>query len=89
MTTEEKAKWFDAAIRFQLDGTIHMVMKSRTNGEGSWAIVDISNDTVLNSNLEWEEELPVAKRDESYLIRTRFPIDSAMAMFEQYKMFAM
>jgi hypothetical protein len=88
MTTEEKAKWFDAALRFSLKGKIHLVLKSYKGGVEKWAIVDTSNNTVLNSNLEWEPELPLAKRDESYLIRTRFGFEDAVAMYTQYKMFA-
>lgn len=88
MTTEEKAKWFDLAMRFALDGKIHLVMKSRLNGVGNWTIVDTSNGKVLNSNMEWEEELPLNKRDEAFMIRVRFKFEDAVAMWEQYKMFA-
>ncbi len=88
MTIEEKAKWFDAALRFALKGKIHLVQKSFKDGVEKWAIVDTSNNTVLNSNLEWEPEIPLAKRDESYLIRTRFGFEDAVAMYTQYKMFA-
>ncbi|MGD8782607.1 MAG: hypothetical protein PVH88_27080 [Ignavibacteria bacterium] len=88
MTTEEKAKWFDAALRFALEGKVQLVMKSKQGDEAKWAIVDTSNGTVLNSNLEWEEEPPVAKRDESFLIRARFSFDDAVTMWQQYKMFA-
>ena len=88
MTTEEKAKWFDKGLKFVLDGKIHIVMKSRLNGVGNWAIVDSSNGNVLNSNMEWEEEPPVNKRDESFIIRARFKFEDAVAMYEQYKMFA-
>ncbi|MFH1197478.1 MAG: hypothetical protein V1720_17390 [bacterium] len=63
-------------------------MKSRKSTGGSWAIEDMTTGKVLNSNMEWEEELPKAKRDEAFLIRTRFDFDSAAAMYEQYKMFA-
>jgi hypothetical protein len=88
MTDKEKAKWFDAALRFSLNGKIQLVQKSFLNGVGKWAIVDTSNNTVLNSNLEWEPELPLTKRDESYLIRTRFGFEDAVSMYTQYKMFA-
>ena len=88
MTTEEKAKWFDAALRFALKGKIHLVQKSFLNGVEKWAIVDTENNMVLNSNLEWEAELPLSKRDESYLIRTRFGFEDAVNMYSQYKMFA-
>ncbi len=88
MTTEEKAKWFDAAVKFQVDGMIFLVMKSRQDGEGKWAIENAGEKKVLNSNMEWEEEPPAAQRDEAFLIRTRFDFDSAVAMYQQYKMFA-
>ncbi len=88
MTVEEKAKWFDSALRFGLEGKIHLVMKSLQAGEAKWAIVDTSNGNVLNSNMEWEEEPPLVKRDEGFLIRARFSFDNAVAMWQQYKMFA-
>ncbi|MBU2491409.1 MAG: hypothetical protein KJ571_02215 [Bacteroidetes bacterium] len=88
MTNEEKVKWFDAAIRFVLDGKIHLVMKSRLNGVGNWSIVDTAANKVLNSNMEWEDEPPLNKRDDSFMIRARFKFDDAVAMWEQYKMFA-
>lgn len=88
MTAEEKAKWFDLAIRFSLDKNIHLVMKSRTGGEGHWAIVDTAKGLVMNSNLEWEEEPPVQKRDEGFLIRTRFAFEQATELFNMYKMYA-
>ena len=88
MTVEEKAKWFDAALRFSLKGKIHLVLKSYKNGVEKWAIADTSNNTVLNSNMEWEIEPPVAKRDDSFLIRSRFSFDDAVAMYSQYQMFA-
>lgn len=88
MTVEEKAKWFDAAIRFSLKSKIHLVLKSYKNGVEKWAIVDTSNNTVLNSNMEWEPEPPAAKRDDSFLIRSRFSFDDAVAMYSQYRMFA-
>lgn len=88
MTIEEKAKWFDAALKFALKGKVQLVLKSYKNGVEKWAIVNTSNNTVLNSNMEWEAELPLAKRDESFLIRTRFSFDDAVAMYSQYQMFA-
>ena len=88
MTLEEKAVWFDSALKFVLDGKIHLVMKSRKNGESNWSIVDTSSNQILNSNLEWEPEPPLSKRDQSFMIRARFPFDQAAALFEQYKMFA-
>ncbi len=88
MTIEEKAKWFDAALKFALKGKVQLVLKSYKNGVEKWAIVNTSNNTVLNSNMEWETELPLAKRDESFLIRTRFSFDDAVAMYSQYQMFA-
>jgi hypothetical protein len=62
-------------------------MKKRENGVGHWAIVNFVENTVMNSNMEWEPA-EFKKRDESFLIRTLFPLDSAMAQWEQYKMFA-
>ena len=88
MTNEEKAKWFDRALRFVLDGNIHLVMKSRIDGKPNWAIVDTKSNKVMNSNMEWEPELPVKDRDEGYLIRTRFDFEMAVSLFQQYKMFA-
>lgn len=88
MTNEEKAQWFDVAMRFALDGPIHLVMKSRVNGESNWSIVNTSSNVVLNSNMEWEEEPPLAKRDDGFMIRARFSFDNAVAMWQQYKMFA-
>lgn len=88
MTIEEKAKWFDVAMRFGLEGKIHLVMKSYKNGVAKWAIVNTANNTVLNSNLEWEPEPPAKKRDESFLIRTRFSFEDAVALYKQYKMFS-
>jgi len=84
----DKIKWFDDAVKFQLDGSVYLVLKSRKNGVGSWAIEDITAHNVLNSNMEWETELPLAKRDAAYLIRTRFDFEAATAMYEQFKMFA-
>ena len=84
----DKIKWFDDAVKFQLDGTVYLVLKSRKNGVGSWAIEDISSLSVLNSNMEWEKELPLAKREAAYLIRTRFEFEAAVTMYEQFKMFA-
>lgn len=88
MTPEEKAKWFDAAMKFGLQGSIHLIMKSRNGGNSSWAIVDTAQNKVLNSNLEWEDEPPLNKRDDGFLIRTRFDFESAVSMWQQYKMFA-
>ena len=87
-TNEEKIKWFDVATKFQIEGDIFLIMKSRVNGDAKWAIEDFSNHNVLNSNMEWEPELPVAQRDEGYLIRRRLDFDRAVVMFQQYKMFA-
>jgi hypothetical protein len=84
----DKIKWFDDAVKFQLDGTIYLVLKSRKEGIGAWAIEDISSHNVLNSNMEWEKELPLSKRDQPYLIRTRFEFEAAVNMYEQFKMFA-
>ena len=88
LSDQDKIKWFDCAVKFQLDGLIFLVMKSRKAGAEAWAIENMSTGKVLNSNMEWEDELPLAKRDESYLIRTRFDFDTTLVMYEQYKMFA-
>ena len=88
MDDNEKIEWFEKAVKFQLEGMIFMTMKSRKDGVGAWAIEDLQTQKVLNSNLEWEDELPKSKRDESYMIRTRFDFDTAKAMYDQYKMFA-
>ena len=88
MTIEEKAKWFDAALKFGLRGKIHLVLKSYKSSIEKWSIVNTSNNTVLNSNMEWEPEPPLAKRDESFLIRARFSFDDAVALYTQYQMFA-
>ena len=88
LSDQDKIKWFDSAVKFQIDGMIFLVMKSRKNEASSWAIEDAKTSKVLNSNMEWEDERPLAQRDEAYMIRTRFDFDSAVAMFEQYKMFA-
>jgi len=88
MTDAEKIKWFDRSVKFQLSGLIFLEMKSRKNGVGVWVIEDTKNNSVLNSNMEWEPEPPLAKRDEAFLIRTRFDLETAITMYEQYKMFA-
>lgn len=88
LSEQEKIQWFDKAVKFQIEGLVFLVMKSRKSGQASWAIEDMLTHKILNSNMEWEEELPLAKRDQSYLIRTRFDFDTAITMFEQYKMFA-
>lgn len=89
MTEQEKAQWFDKALKFALDGKIQLVMKSYKNGAGKWAVIDSAKNLVLNSNMEWEPEPPQAKdRDEAFLIRTRFDFETAVAQYEQMKMFA-
>ena len=85
-SNEEKIKWFDLAVKFQLQGLIFLTMKSRNTSGAKWAIEDMSTHKVLNSNLEWEDERPLAQRDESYMIRTRFDFDTAIALYDQYKM---
>ena len=62
-------------------------MKKREKGVGSWAIINTEDNTVFNSNMEWESA-EFGKADEAFLIRTLFPLDSAFAQWEQYKMFA-
>ena len=88
MSTEDKVKWFERAVKFVLDKDVHLVMKSRKEGSSNWAILDTKKNSVLNSNLEWEDELPVKKRDDSFLIRTRFSFENAVSLYEQFKMFA-
>lgn len=87
MNDKEKAKWFDLSVKFMLAKGIYLIMKSRVKGEAQWAIIDSQNNKVLNSNLEWEDEVPLDKRDESFKIRTRFSFEQAAGLFEQYKMF--
>lgn len=89
MTLEEKTKWFEKALKFALDGKIHLIMKSNINGAAKWAIIDSEKNLVLNSNMEWEPEPPLAKdRNEGFLIRARFDFDTAVALYDQMKMFA-
>jgi hypothetical protein len=88
VTDQEKIMWFDKAVKFQVEGLIFMVMKSRKNSGCFWAIEDMTTGKVLNSNMEWEIEPPKSQRNEAFLIRTRFDLETAMAVFEQYKMFA-
>jgi hypothetical protein len=88
LTDEDKITWFDKAVKFQIEGLIFVVMKSRKSSGCSWAIEDITSGKVLNSNMEWEMELPKSQRNEAYLIRTRFDLETAINMYEQYKMFA-
>jgi len=88
LTDQEKIKWFDRAVKFQIEGLTFIVMKSRKSSGCSWAIEDITTGKVLNSNMEWELELPKSQRNEAFLIRTRFDLETAMSLFEQYKMFA-
>ena len=85
---QEKIRWFDLAVKFQIDGMIFLTMKSRKNGIGSWVIEDVDSHKVLNSNMEWEDDLPIDKRDQAFTIRTRFDFDAAASMYEKYKMFA-
>jgi len=87
LNDQEKIKWFDLAVKFQIDGLVFLVMKSRKKDKCSWAIEDMKTGKVLNSNMEWENEIPVSQRDEAFLIRTRFDFDTAASMYEQYKMF--
>lgn len=87
MTNEEKAKWFERSVKFQLSGLIFLEMKTRKKGVGVWTIEDTKKNMVLNSNMEWEKEPQPSKRDEAFLIRTRFDLESAINMYEQYKMF--
>lgn len=85
----EKEKWFDRALKFALDGKIHLIMKSNKGGVAKWAIIDSEKKLVLNSNMEWEPEPPLVKdRDESFLIRSRFDFETAVTLYDQLKMFA-
>lgn len=88
MTDQEKIKLFDRAVKFQIEGLIFIVMKSRKNSGCSWAIEDMTSGKVLNSNMEWEIDPPKSQRNEAYLIRTRFDLETALAVYEQYKLFA-
>ena len=88
LSDQDKIKWFDCAVKFQLEGLIFLVMKSRKAGSAAWAIENMMTGRVLNSNMEWELELPKSQRNEAFLIRTRFDLETAMSLFEQYKMFA-
>lgn len=88
MTDAEKVKWFDRVVKFQLSGLVFLEMKQRKNGQGVWVIEDTKTNSVLNSNIEWEPEPISSKRDEAFLIRTRFDLETAISMYEQYKMFA-
>jgi hypothetical protein len=88
LTDQEKINLFDKAVKFQIEGLIFVVMKSRKSNGCFWAIEDMTTGKVLNSNMEWEVELPKSQRNEAYLIRTRFDLETALTMFEQYKMFA-
>jgi len=87
MTEKEKAKWFDAGLKFAVEGDIQLVMKAKKKGVSSWAIVDTKTGNVFNSNMEWEEELPLAKRDERFLMRTRFSFDDAVNLLKMKKMY--
>ena len=40
MLVEEKVKWFDKALKFALDGKVHLIMKSNKDGIAKWAIID-------------------------------------------------
>jgi len=88
MTNEEKIKWFDRVVKFQLSGLIFLEMKQRKNGNGVWVIEDTKTHSVLNSNMEWEVEPPPDQRNEAFLIRTRFDLETAITMYEQFKMFS-
>lgn len=87
MTNDEKAKWFDVAVKFVLDKDIFLVMKSKKSGVANWAISNTKSGQLLNSNLTWEPEPRVSNRDESFKIRTRFSFDMAVQLYQQYKMF--
>jgi len=88
LSDQDKIRWFDCAVKLQLNRELFLVMKSKKAGVGSWAIENMNTGQVLNSNMEWEDEVPLAKRNEAYLIRTRFDFETALVMYDQYKMFA-
>jgi hypothetical protein len=88
MGEQDKILWFAKAVKFQIEGLIFLIMKHRKNGVGTWTIEDTGTKKVLNSNMEWEPELPTAKRDPAFIIRTRFDLETAITMYEQYKMFS-
>ena len=88
MTDQDKINWFDKAVKFQIEGLIFIIMKSRKTSGCFWAIEDMTSGKVLNSNMEWEIEPPKSQRNEAFLIRTRFDLETALTMYEQYKMFA-
>jgi len=89
MNDKDKIKWFSYAVKFMIGKNLYLTMKARSNGNEQWAIMDQKNNKVLNSNLEWEDEMPSDKRDENFKIRTRFSFEQAVSLFEQYKMFAL
>ncbi len=88
LNDQEKIQWFERAVKFQLDGLIFLTMRERKSSGGVWVVEDLKNHKILNSNMEWEDDLPKDKRDESFMIRTRFDFETAMTMYDQYKMFA-
>ncbi|MBU1095598.1 MAG: hypothetical protein CVV23_03575 [Ignavibacteriae bacterium HGW-Ignavibacteriae-2] len=88
MSNEEKIQWYERAVKFQLDGLHFLVMRSRKNGKGSWVIEDSKTRQILNSNMEWESDLPKKEQNEAFLIRTRYDLETAISVYDQYKMFA-
>ena len=51
---QDKIKWFDCAVKFQLDGLVFLTMKSRKSDGAKWAIEDWTKPSkikVLNSNM--------------------------------------
>jgi hypothetical protein len=51
MIVGKKAKWFNKALKFALDGKVHLIMKSNKDGIAKWAIIDSEKNLVLNLNL--------------------------------------
>jgi hypothetical protein len=87
-TDEQKIEWFDKSVKFQIKGLIFITMRSRKGGVGSWVIEDFGTKKLLNSNMEWEDDLAEPEKDPSFLIRTRYDFETAVMMYDQYKMFA-
>ncbi|MDP3831289.1 MAG: hypothetical protein Q8Q47_08460 [Ignavibacteriaceae bacterium] len=87
-TDEQKIEWFEKAVKFQIKGLIFITMRSRKGGIGSWVIEDVGAKKVLNSKMEWEDDVADPEKDQAFLIRTRYDFESASMMYDQYKMFA-
>lgn len=88
MSDQEKIKWFNRGIRFQMDGYIFLTMKSRKSGVCTWVIEDFNTGKLLNSDLKWDEDLPSKKRDNDFVERTRFDFEKAKGIYEQFRKLA-